>query len=191
MGRSGTGLGMSVVWSTVKDHEGHIDLESQEGRGSVFRLYFPATREAFDTELKKITIDHIKGNGERLLIVDDHKDQRVIASAILDKLNYQTTAVASGEAAVDYLKNHPTDLVILDMIMDPGIDGLETYIRIKAIKPDQNTIIASGFSESKRVKKAQKLGAGEYIKKPYTLEKIGITVKKALKETKTPRRIVI
>jgi DNA-binding NarL/FixJ family response regulator len=66
------------------------------------------------------------------------------------------------------------------MIMDPGIDGLETYRRIIETHPDQKSIIASGFSETERVKEIQRLGAGEYIRKPYSMEKIGMAVKKAL-----------
>ena len=88
--------------------------------------------------------------------------------------------VASGEEAVEYLKSKPVDLVVLDMIMDPGIDGLETYKRILAISPKQKAIIASGFSETDRVKEAQRLGAGTYIKKPYTYEKIGMAIKTEL-----------
>jgi len=75
----------------------------------------------------------------------------------------------------------------LDMIMDPGIDGLETYRRILQFHPGQKAIIASGFSETRRIKEAQMLGAGPYIKKPYTLEKIGIAVKQELGEDQTPR----
>ena len=85
-----------------------------------------------------------------------------------------------GEAAVDYLKNRPADLVILDMIMAPGIDGLETYRRIREQTPNQKVIIASGFSETERVRKAQALGAGDYVRKPYTMENIGLVVKKVL-----------
>jgi len=66
------------------------------------------------------------------------------------------------------------------MIMDPGIDGLETYKRILELHPEQKAIIASGFSETERVKEAQRLGAGQYIKKPYTLEKIGLAIQKEL-----------
>ena len=72
------------------------------------------------------------------------------------------------------------DLVIVDMIMAPGIDGLETYRRIKNLHPSQKAIIASGYSESERVKEAQKIGAGAYIKKPYLIEKFGRAVKKGL-----------
>jgi DNA-binding NtrC family response regulator len=68
------------------------------------------------------------------------------------------------------------------MLMPPGIDGLETFERIISKHPGQKAIIASGFSETNRVKKAQRLGAGSYVKKPYTLEKIGLAVKAELKE---------
>ncbi|MCP3891721.1 MAG: response regulator [Desulfobulbaceae bacterium] len=178
MGRSGTGLGMSVVWSTVKDHDSYIDLESSEGMGSVFRIFFPVTREELYIELESFTIDHIKGNGEQILIIDDHENQRDIASAYLQKLNYRTMSVDGGDAAIDYIKDHEVEMVILDMIMDPGIDGLETYRRLITIQPGLKAVIASGFSETSRVKKAQQLGAGEYIRKPYTLEKIGSAIKK-------------
>ncbi len=178
MGRSGTGLGMSVVWSTVKDHDGYIDVESREGWGSVFKIFFPVTHKELHTGQVSFTIDHIRGNGEQLLIVDDHENQRAIASAYLQKLNYQTTSVDGGEAAIEYVKKNKVDMVILDMIMDPGIDGLQTYRGLTAIQPGLKAVIASGFSETSRVKEAQNLGAGEYIKKPYTLEKIGVAIKK-------------
>jgi CheY-like chemotaxis protein len=78
--------------------------------------------------------------------------------------------------AVEYLRNNAIDLVVLDMIMEPGIDGLETYKKILEFKPGQKAIIASGFSETERVKEALQLGAGAYVKKPYTIEKIGKAV---------------
>jgi DNA-binding NtrC family response regulator len=82
--------------------------------------------------------------------------------------------------AVEYLKEHRVDLIVLDMIMDPGIDGLETYKKIIEMHPRQKAIIASGFSETDRVQEAQRLGAGQYIKKPYTLEKLGLAIKEEL-----------
>ena len=80
------------------------------------------------------------------------------------------------------MKNNVADLLVLDMIMDPGIDGFDTYKKILELYPGQKAIIASGFSETDRVKAAQRLGAEKYIKKPYTLEKIGLAVKEALGE---------
>ena len=167
MGRSGTGLGLAIVWGTVKDHEGYIDVESIAGRGSTFTLYFPVTREDFSADQKKIPVEQYFGKGESILVVDDVSEQRGVATSILSRLGYKVHAVSGGEEAVAYLKDNNADLIILDMIMDPGIDGLETYERIISFKPKQKAIIASGFSETDRVTKAQELGAGAYLKKPY------------------------
>jgi nitrogen-specific signal transduction histidine kinase/ActR/RegA family two-component response regulator len=180
MGRSGTGLGMTVVWGTVKDHGGYIDVRSAEGRGTTFTLYFPVTRKEMTGKDEALPMEAYMGRGETILLVDDVEGQREIGSDFLKTLGYSVTSVSSGEEAIDYLKNQSVDLLVLDMIMDPGIDGLETYRRILKFHPGQKAIIASGFSETDRVKEAQSLGAGQYIKKPYTLEKIGIAVKTEL-----------
>ena len=182
MGRSGTGLGMAVVWGTVKDHKGYIHVESGIGRLTTFKLYFPVTREKeAKYNANKQSVDY-HGNGESILVVDDVKEQREIASKILSQLGYSVTTAESGEQALELLKKGPVDLVVLDMIMVPGIDGLETYERIIELNPKQRAIIASGYSETDRVKKAQRLGAGKYVKKPYTVRKIGLAVKGELKK---------
>jgi len=180
MGRSGTGLGMAVVWGTVKDHKGYIDVQSTEGQGTRFFIYLPACRQPSPRKESRPSIEDYRGRAEFLLIVDDIKEQRDIASGILTKLGYRVESVSSGEEAVDYLKTRTVDLLILDMVMDPGIDGLETYRRILEIHPAQKSIIASGYSESERVKEAQRLGAGAYVKKPYLMEKMAVAVRKEL-----------
>ncbi len=180
MGRSGTGLGMAVVWGTVKDHRGYIEVDSQVGQGTRVTVYLPASRRDISRPPALKTIDQLKGNGESVLVVDDIPEQLEIAGRILEKLGYRAETAKGGERAVAFLQENTVDLVILDMIMDPGIDGLETYRRIKAIHPDQKAIIASGYAETDRVREAQALGAGEYIKKPYLLEKIGMAVRKEL-----------
>jgi len=180
MGRSGTGLGMAVVWGTVKDHRGYIDLQSTEGVGTEITLYFPVTRKVFSREAEMASIQDVMGKGESILVVDDIQEQRQIATEILEKLGYTVTTMPSGEEAIQYLHDHTTDLLVLDMIMEPGIDGLDTYKKILEIHPDQKSIIASGYSESTRVKEAQQLGAGTYVKKPYLLEKIGRAIRSEL-----------
>ncbi len=182
MGRSGTGLGMAVVWGTVKDHGAYIDTRSTEGEGTTFTLYFPATREKLREDESSLTIESYSGNGETILIVDDVEAQRQIASGMLKALDYSVASVSSGEEAVEYLKSHKVDLLVLDMIMDPGMDGFDTYRAILEIHPGQRAIIASDFSETNRVKALQNLGAGGYIKKPFLLKKIGIAVKEELKK---------
>jgi CheY-like chemotaxis protein len=180
MGRSGTGLGMAVVWGTVEDHDGYIDVHSVLGEGTTFQLFFPATRENITERRLQLPVESIMGHGEFVLIVDDVAEQREIASEMLKSLQYRVSAVASGEEAIQHVQDNRVDLLVLDMIMDPGIDGLETYRRILEIKPDQKAVIASGFSETDNVKAAQKLGAGAYVKKPYLIEKIGEAVRKEL-----------
>jgi len=181
MGRSGTGLGLSVVWNVVQDHEGYIDVRSNEN-GTIFELYFSITRDEMSDKALPVPMKDYKGNGEMILIVDDVESQRDISCKMLGALGYATKAVSAGEEAVEYLKENTADLILLDMIMDPGINGRETYERIVKIHPNQKAIITSGFAETDDVKEAQKLGAGQYIRKPLTLEKLGITVKDELKK---------
>ncbi|MGZ6248767.1 MAG: PAS domain-containing hybrid sensor histidine kinase/response regulator [Syntrophales bacterium] len=180
MGRSGTGLGLAVVWGTVKDHDGYIDVESEEKKGTAFTLYFPVTREDLTKIEQAVPQSRYMGRGEHILVVDDVEGQRQLASAMLEGLGYKVDTVASGEEAIEFVKKQPVDLLILDMIMDTGIDGLETYRRIIEIRKDQKTIIVSGFAMTERVRRTQSLGAGSYLKKPYLLEKIGIAIRREL-----------
>lgn len=180
MGRSGSGLGLSVVWNSVKDHNGYIEIKSRKEKGSVFDLYFPATRKKTENDPDDFLVDDFKGNRETVLVIDDIEEQRKIAQDSLKLLGYTPFTVASGEKAVIFLKKKPVDLILLDMQMEPGIDGLETYKQILKIAPAQKAIIASGFSESDRVKKTLKLGAGQYIKKPYTIKKLAHALRKEL-----------
>lgn len=120
------------------------------------------------------------GSGETILIVDDSPDQRKIASKTLTRLGYGTVVLPGGEAAVAYLETESVDLVILDMIMEGGIDGAETLRRIMRIKPGQKAVIASGYARNRMVESALALGNCLYIRKPYSLREIAAVIKKAL-----------
>jgi signal transduction histidine kinase/nitrogen-specific signal transduction histidine kinase/CheY-like chemotaxis protein len=180
LGRSGTGLGMTVVWGTVQDHGGHISVSSEEGKGTLFALYFPVTREQTVEEGPADDPAEYHGNGETLLLVDDVREQRELAKAMLDLLGYRVETAAGGKEALAYLAEHPVDLLLLDMIMAPGIDGLETYERALALSPGQRAIIVSGYAETDRVQKAMELGARRYVKKPYTIGSLAKAVREAL-----------
>ena len=147
-------------------------------------MYFPISRKKITQEKNNLPITEYSGSKEIILIVDDIDIQREVASGMLKLLNYNVKTVDSGEKAIKFVKNNKVDLIVLDMIMDPGINGLETYKKIKKINPDQKAMIASGFTNNKNVKEAQSLGAGSYIKKPYTLQKIGLAVQKELSRKK-------
>ena len=179
MGRSGSGLGMTIVWATVKDYGGYVDLESTEGVGTWFTFYFPITREECPEAIERVVMDDYLGN-ETILIIDDMEDQRYIATQLLTKLGYNVKSVSSGEEAVAWLRMNQVDLLILDMIMDPGIDGLETYRLIITHRPGQKAIVVSGYAESDRVQELLRLGAGSYLRKPYSMEKLGLAVRREL-----------
>ena len=179
LGRSGTGLGLAVVWNVVQSHAGYIDVKSDQNR-TVFELFFPITRESLPEAEASIPIEEIRGNGEKILVVDDVEVQRKIATGMLEILGYSVETVAGGEEAVSYLMDHKVDLVLLDMIMEPGLNGLETYKKIIEIQPGQKALIVSGFVETAQVRETQGLGAGQFVKKPYAIEKIGLAIKKEL-----------
>lgn len=180
MGRSGSGLGMTVVWGTVEDHKGKILVDSRPNGGTRFKLYFPVPEEEARPIENIQAADDYMGHGESVLVVDDVATQRIIAARMLEKLGYRPIAVPSGEEAIDYLRNARVDILVLDMIMSPGIDGLETYRRALEINPGQKAIIASGYSETDRVREVLRLGASVYLKKPYLKEDLGRALKKEL-----------
>jgi signal transduction histidine kinase len=179
MGRSGTGLGLAVVWSAVQDHGGYIDIATDD-QGTCFDLYFPASRELVDEEKEELTFQDLQGKGQTVLVVDDEDSQRDIATTLLTRLGYQPTSVSSGEEAVDFLRTHKVDLLLLDMIMEPGMNGRKTYEQIISLHPGQKAVIVSGFSETNEVKKMQSLGAGIFIKKPYTISQLGYAIQQEL-----------
>ena len=179
MGRSGTGLGLAIVWNTVHDHGGRIRLESSS-TGTSFTLFFPVTDRSESSGPNHISHAEIEGNGEHILVVDDEAQQREIGGGMLVSMGYTVDTVGSGEEAVRFLKNNQVDLLVLDMIMSPGMSGLETYKKILRIRPRQKAIIISGFSENEEVMEAIGLGAGGCIRKPYTYTQLGIAVRQEL-----------
>ncbi len=182
MGSSGTGLGLAVVWGTVRDHSGYIDLTSTKKNGTRFDLYFPDTGLEFIARSEGESAQTpVATNSHHILVVDDVAEQREIAVEMLKTLGYNARAVDSGEAALAYLEQHAADLLLLDMVMDPGIDGLETYQRALEVNPKQKAIIASGFSKTERVRKALSLGASHFLNKPYRLQHLAEAVKMALR----------
>ncbi len=180
LGRKGTGLGMSVVWGTVKDHMGFINIKSTKKKGSEFELFFPVSELPMPDTLHGNEEKIPEGRGEKILIVDDEEYIRDIAGYYLKRMNYDVRMVASGEAAVNAFKKEKYDIFLLDMIMPSGYDGLETFLELSKIDPSVKAVIVSGYSETKRVKMALESGRCHFLKKPFTFQRIVDTVGKAL-----------
>ena len=180
MGRSGTGLGLAVVWNTMEDHQGRITVSSAQG--TTFTLYFPASTEGDTAPSTPPEPEEVPTSNARILVVDDEPVLQDIATQMLQNKGYTVDSVGSGEEAVSFVKEHSVDLIVMDMLMEPGMNGYETYKEILKIRPDQKIIIASGFSESDDVKAALDLGASAFIKKPYTMNSLSKGIHEALKQ---------
>lgn len=180
LGRSGTGLGMAVVWGTVQDHRGYINVTTAVNKGTLFELYFPATRDEPGETMASASEDDLQGSGQTILLVDDIGDQRELAKAMLDRLGYRVTTATSGEEALRLLADQRFDLLILDMIMGEGFDGLDTYRQAIQLNAGQQAIIVSGYAATDRVQQAMQLGVRRFVKKPYTLRLLAKAVWEAL-----------
>jgi signal transduction histidine kinase/FixJ family two-component response regulator len=179
MGRSGTGLGLAVVWNTMEDHNGKVVVDSS-GSGTCFKLYFPLTERRAAVPNDSAAAEDLNGNNEHILIVDDESYLQELGCEMLEVLGYQVDAVASGEEAIEFVRKRPVDLLVLDMMMDPGMNGRQAYQEILRLYPEQRAIVVSGFSESEDVKETLQLGASCFIRKPYLLDQLGRAVRDAL-----------
>lgn len=181
----GSGLGLSVVHGIVKDHKGYLDVESTVGKGTVFSLYFPICRD----EIKVLAEEKLCGGTETLLIMDDDSLQVEVISRMVAKLGYTVLSAQSGEEALAIIKscqesNRPfPDMIILDMVMGPGMNGAQAFQRIKEINPQQKAIILSGYEESTKVVMAQSLGAGMYLRKPVGIEALAKAIRNELESS--------
>ena len=184
--RSGSGLGLSVVHGLVKDLGGYVDVNSELGMGAVIDIYLPLV--ASEMAVEDVSAGPVSWAGtERVLIVDDEAVQRFLASRILQKCGYQTVLADDGAQAVNLIITHalkeeggsPFDLVVLDMVMDPGFDGLDVFTAIRKAYPDQCVVIASGHAENERVRQAIALGA-KWVAKPYSADELLQTVRQVL-----------
>jgi two-component system cell cycle sensor histidine kinase/response regulator CckA len=163
----------------MRDHGGTVNVISNE-QGTTFELYFPSIETEIPQSPEPQDWQKYKGQGETILVIDDEHRQREIASQLLTSLDYSVQTVSSGEEAIEYAKHHTTELIVLDMIMPPGLNGRQTFEQILKLHPLQKAIIASGFAHDDDVKATLAMGAKAFIPKPYTLEQMASTIYKIL-----------
>jgi CheY-like chemotaxis protein len=170
----GTGLGLAVVYGVVQSHHGFIDVESELGRGTTFRLYFPIPLAGeMPNDVPFIPESFTAGGTETILLVEDEEALIEIVHLLLESNGYKVYAAKDGAEAVNMYKQHgqEIDIVLTDMGL-PGMTGIDVFKKLKEINPKVNVIVASGFLEPKVRSELDKTGAKGFIQKPYSPDEV-------------------
>ncbi len=178
----GTGLGLAMVYSIIKQHSGYIYVNSQKGIGSEFQIYLPAVKEKAEIIEVGENEDFELTKGEGLiLIVDDEEILRITVKSILEEVGYSTIMAVNGKEAIQIYEERKNEisLVLLDMVM-PIMSGKDTFIELRRINPNCKIILSSGFKKDERVQAIINLGVNAFLQKPYGFKDLVNLVQKVL-----------
>lgn len=167
----GSGLGLTTAYSIVKKHNGHISVSSQEGEGTVFTVYLPAST-ASGSLIKAPAAGLLNGSG-RILLMDDEEAFRCALVRLLREAGYEAEAACDGREAIDLYsealrKGHPYDAVIMDLTVRGGLGGKETIHRLRELDPNVKAIASSGYSDDPIMAEYECYGFAAVLAKPYT-----------------------
>jgi len=178
----GTGMGLPVVHGIVEAHGGSIQVESDPGEGTTFKIFFPAIKQIRSSEVKETKAELPTGT-ERILFIDDEKSIAMFGGSMLERLGYQVKTETDPIRAMEVFASNPGqfDLVITDMTM-PGITGDRLIRRVLQIRPDMKTILCTGYSQGIDEERAYTISAKAYALKPLDRKQLAITVRKVLDE---------
>lgn len=177
----GTGLGLAIVYGIIKDHEGFIDVYSEPGKGTTFKLYLPAYEEEVILKEEETSRLEAEVPGMTILLVDDEEPIRRLCKEILESAKYTVLTAEDGLEAINVFQENKdlVSLVILDMIM-PNLSGYETLRRLRAIEPSLKVILSSGFSKEVDVRWSEEKAVRGFIEKPYRSQSLLKKVKEVL-----------
>lgn len=170
MGR-GTGLGLASVYGIIKSHKGHIEVESQLGRGTTFKIYLPVSKKKITEPAK--TARKMSTGTETILVVDDEDPVLKVSVRALHRMGYTVLEAKGGHEAVEIYKANKDkiDLVILDMVM-PDMGGGKVYDRLKAINQDIKVLLCSGYSIDGQASKILERGCNGFLQKPFDMKEL-------------------
>jgi PAS domain S-box-containing protein len=177
----GTGLGLAIAYSIVKLHRGFMDVYSEPGRGSTFLTYLPALIDGATGEPGSSAFDEIHRGSGNVLVIDDEEGLQRVARGMLEQCGYRVQCAGSGPEGIALFENDPSgiDAVLLDLSM-PGMSGLETYERLRAVNPSVKILLTSGIIEDEQVRKAMERGIKGFIQKPYSAGDLSRKMKEIL-----------
>lgn len=161
--RGASGLGLSMVYGIIKNHGGLVELYSETGYGSTFKIYLPALESRKDQSDEQISVP----GGARILIVDDDHYVRLSSTRVLQRQGHDVVTASSGMLALDYFTSHwrNVDLVLLDLVM-PGMDGIQTFREMKRINPNVRAVLCTGFTVNDRILRSLDEGIVACLNKP-------------------------
>ena len=179
----GTGMGLAISHGIVEQHRGAIAVESEPGRGTVFRILLPAVQKKVVEEPKPLST--LPLGSERILFVDDEASLVQIARILLESLGYRIVGHVDPVRALDAFKEDPEafDLVVTDMAM-PGMTGEELVVQIAELRPGIPVVLCTGFSSRMDKERAEELGVREFLRKPLEMKEFAKLVRKILDEEK-------
>lgn len=176
----GTGLGLASVYDIVEHHGGHIQVESQPGRGATFQVLLPATETKVATMSGQLAAPTLSGGG-RILLVDDEELILKYCHEMIQSLGYDVFSTTKPREAISIYRDRRKefDLVILDIIM-PEMDGIEVFERMASINPEIKAIITSGYSDDCRIERILAGGRHDHLKKPFTRQQLSRSIGRVL-----------
>ena len=180
----GTGLGLSVVYGIVQSHKGYVEVQSEEGKGTTFSLYFPPSKQKI-VKPDELKIKSVPRGSENILVVDDENMIRESAKEILSSFGYSVTTASNGLEALEILKKNKKkfDLAIVDMSM-PKINGVETIRRIREIDQSIKVVLSSGHMDRERNMPVD-LKLDGTLPKPYRLRELALKIRQILNHKTT------
>jgi PAS domain S-box-containing protein len=175
----GTGLGLSMVYGVVKNHGGFIDVRSEPGDGSSFKVYIPASEEI--ATLQQFQEEAPQGGNELILVVDDEEPICSLAKEILEDHGYRVLLAADGAEAIAIFReyNGEIGLVILDMVM-PKMGGRETFMKMREINPEVRALLSTGYSREGKAREIVESGVLGFVQKPYGVHSLLAAVRNVL-----------
>ena len=188
---TGNGLGLATTYSIIKKHKGHLEIDSELGKGTKFTLYLPASKKGeVKKEEKSETSKLPENNTAKILIMDDEESIREILSQMIELLGYKTDAVSDGEEAINKYREakeqgNPFDIIIMDLTIPGGMGGKEAVKEILKIDKDAKVIVSSGYASGATLADYKSFGFIDMINKPYTIAKLGEVLNRVMNNLKT------
>ncbi|MGM0576559.1 MAG: ATP-binding protein [Myxococcota bacterium] len=180
IGRSGSGLGLAVVYGVARDHRAVVDVRSRPGGGSRFDIWLPLESEDGSPEAEPQERTDAPRGREIVLVVDDMSEQRALAAALLESLGYEAITFASGREAVSYVAEEAVALVLLDLVMPGDLDGLQTWRAMRGHRPDLSVLVVSGYDRHSRLAELREMGVEDFLQKPYTRRQLAEAIRRVL-----------